>query len=105
MTTKRSDEAATIFSRVCAAPPPLTIQPSGAIWSAPSMATSRRAMPVKDSTASPSARASSSVRREVRDGRARAEPDGHPVFHELGGGLGRDALLVFDIHAVENHGY
>ena len=37
MTTKRSDEAATTFSRVCAAPPPFTIQPSGAIWSAPSI--------------------------------------------------------------------
>jgi hypothetical protein len=31
MTTKRSAVAATIFSRVCAPPPPLTSQRSGAI--------------------------------------------------------------------------
>ena len=42
MTTKRSAAAATIFSRVWAPPPPLTSQPSGAIWSAPSIAMSRR---------------------------------------------------------------
>ena len=44
MTTKRSAAAARIFSRVCAPPPPLTSQPSGAIWSAPSMVMSKRSM-------------------------------------------------------------
>ncbi len=32
---------------------------------------------------------------QVRHCRARAEPDGHPVFHELRRGLGREPLLVF----------
>ena len=45
MTTKRSAAAATIFSRVCAPPPPFTSQPSGATWSAPSIARSRRSSP------------------------------------------------------------
>ena len=42
ITTKRSAAAATIFSRVWAPPPPLTSQRSGATWSAPSIARSRR---------------------------------------------------------------
>ena len=37
---KRSAAAATIFSRTWAPPPPFTSQPSGAIWSAPSIARS-----------------------------------------------------------------
>jgi predicted peroxiredoxin len=40
---------------------------------------------------------------EVRDRRAGAEPDGHAVFDELGGRLGRVALFVLDSHTVENH--
>ena len=57
ITTKRSAAAATIFSRVWAPPPPLTSQPSGAIWSAPSIAMSSR---------------SSRLERLDRDARARA---------------------------------
>ena len=37
MHTKRRDWAATIFSRVSAAPPPLSMKPRGSISSAPSM--------------------------------------------------------------------
>ena len=32
---------------------------------------------------------------QVRHRRARAEPDGHPVFHELSRRLGGESLLVF----------
>ena len=73
ITTKRSAAAATIFSRVWAAPPPLTSQPSGAIWSAPSMAMSKRSMRSKGSTSNPSWRAASSVRGEVATQRRRRE--------------------------------
>ena len=65
MTTKRSAVAATIFSRVCAAPPPLTSQPSGAIWSAPSIAMSSRSTSSNGTTFNPSALAASSVAGEV----------------------------------------
>ena len=71
MTTKRSAAAATIFSRVCAAPPPLTSQPSGAIWSAPSTARSSRSSSSNGSTASPSSRARVSVWSEVATQRRR----------------------------------
>ena len=54
ITTNRSAAAATIFSRVCAPPPPLTSQPSGAIWSAPSIAMSRRSSRSNGSTGMPS---------------------------------------------------
>ncbi len=84
-------------SRVCAPPPPLTSQPAGSTWSAPSMARSRRSMSVKGRTSSPWARASSSVAGEVAtqvmsrpaapehghqlgDRRAGAQPDAHPVL-------------------------
>src|SRR3954451_16022966 len=78
MTTNRSAAPATIFSRVCAPPPPLTSQPSGAIWSAPSMVMSNRSMLVTSSILRPSSRAACSVRGDVaaqrmsRDGLARA---------------------------------
>ena len=68
MTTKRSDAAATSFSRVWAAPPPFTSQPDGATWSAPSMARSSRdgaSGPANGSTGIPSSRAASSVAGEV----------------------------------------
>src|SRR5258708_3872236 len=65
MTTKRSAAAATIFSRVCAPPPPLTSQPTGSTWSAPSMARSSRSTSVKGRTSSPTAAPSSSVAGEV----------------------------------------
>ena len=65
MTTKRSAAAATIFSRVWAPPPPLTSQPSGAIWSAPSIAMSSRSRRSKSSTGIPSPRACSPVATEV----------------------------------------
>ena len=68
MTMNASAAAATLFSRVCAAPPPLMIQPCGSTWSAPSIAMSRwstPSTPVKDSTRSPKARAACSVRIEV----------------------------------------
>ena len=68
ITTKRSAAAATAFSRVCAAPPPLTSQPAGSTWSAPSIAMSRRAgapVPANASTRSPSSRAALSVAGDV----------------------------------------
>ena len=65
MTMNRSAAAATIFSRVCAPPPPLISQPSGVIWSAPSMAMSNRSMLPPSSIRSPSSRAACSVRSEV----------------------------------------
>ena len=40
---ERRAQAATIFSRVCAPPPPLTSHPSGSTWSAPSIAMSSSA--------------------------------------------------------------
>ena len=54
MTTKRAEAAATTFSRVCAPPPPLMTQPSGATWSAPSMAMSSASSVSNGSTTSPS---------------------------------------------------
>ena len=65
ITTNRSAAAATIFSRVWAPPPPLTSQPSGATWSAPSIAISSRSRSANGSTAIPSSRAARSVRGEV----------------------------------------
>ena len=96
MTTKRSAAAATIFSRVWAPPPPLTSQPSGATWSAPSIAMSRRSSPSNGSTASPSSRAAVLGRdrggdatdaqlalgqrgKQVGDRAARAQSDEHAV--------------------------
>ena len=57
ITMKRSAAAATIFSRVCAPPPPLTSQPAGSTWSAPSIAMSSRSSFSKASTSRPSSRA------------------------------------------------
>ncbi len=65
MITKRAAAAATTFSRVWAAPPPFTSQPSGATWSAPSTARSRRSSSSNGSTGSPSSRASVSVWSDV----------------------------------------
>src|SRR5579875_1666632 len=65
ITTNRAAAAATIFSRVWAPPPPLTSQPSGAIWSAPSIAMSSRASSPNGSTGRPSASAARSVAGEV----------------------------------------
>ena len=70
MTTNRSAAAARAFSRVWAAPPPLTSQPDGATWSAPSIARSTRAGapgPLNDSTLIPKSRAARSVARELVD--------------------------------------
>ena len=67
-TTKRSADAATIRSRVCAPPFPLTTQPSAASWSAPSTARSSRLgalLPWKGTTWRPSSTASASVASEV----------------------------------------
>ena len=113
MTTKRSAAAATIFSRVCAPPPPLTSQPSGATWSAPSIAMSSRSSASNGSTESPSSRAARSVagevatqrmleaavgerRQQVGDRRAGAQSDRHAVLDQLRGGLGGGALLAID---------
>ena len=71
ITTKRSAAPATIFSRVCAPPPPFTTQPSGAIWSAPSMARSKRSVDPNPSIGIPRARAASSVRGDVATQRMR----------------------------------
>ena len=65
MTTKRAEAAATTFSRVCAPPPPLMTQPSGATWSAPSMAMSSASRVSNGSTTSPSSSARCSVAGEV----------------------------------------
>jgi hypothetical protein len=65
MTTNRSAAAATTFSRVWAPPPPFTSQPSGATWSAPSIAMSMRSMAPKSSIGIPSSRAARSVAGEV----------------------------------------
>ena len=100
MTTKRSAAAATIFSRVWAAPPPLTNQPSGEIWSAPSMVRSNRSIPVKalhPQAHSRAARArfagrgdTADVERPARQGgeeerhrRTGAEPHGHAVLDQI----------------------
>ena len=111
MTTKRSAGAATIFSRVWAPPPPLTSQRSGAIWSAPSIAMSRRSSHRRARSGCPSSRACCSVAAEVAtqrrsaqapvgergqqvgDGGAGPEADRHPVLDQLRGGLGRQLLL------------
>ena len=103
MTTKRSAAAATIRSRVCAPPPPLTSQPAGSTWSAPSMARSRRSMSRERPHVEPvPASASSSVAGEVATqvmSRPRrpsagtssatvvpgAEADRHAVLDQLGG--------------------
>ena len=95
ITTKRSAAAATIFSRVWAPPPPLTSQPSGATWSAPSIAMSSAVERVERLDREPElARlllgrdrgrdaadleaARGERRQQVGDGRAGAEPDGIP---------------------------
>src|SRR6201995_5335235 len=65
MTTKRAGAPATIFSPVWAPPPPLTSNPSGAIWSAPSIVMSNRSMLVTSSIRKPSSRAACSVRGDV----------------------------------------
>ena len=115
MTTKRSAAAATIFSRVCAAPPPFTSQPSGATWSAPSTASRGGRASRMRSTVRPSSRAACSVSSDVATQRmsssraasagrkyatvrACAEADCHPVFDELGRSLGREALFVVVAH-------
>src|ERR1700691_4425198 len=115
ITTKRSAPPAPIFARVWAPPPPLINQPSGAIWSAPSMVMSNRSMLVTSSIRSPSSRAACSVRGDVaaqtmdRDrlarageqvarGRAGAEPDGHAVLHQLRGRFRCDLLLALNAH-------
>src|SRR4051812_47266925 len=72
MTTKRSAAAATIFSRVWAPPPPLTSQPSGLIWSAPSIAMSSRSRRSNGSTSSPRPRAATSVATDVATQRSRS---------------------------------
>ena len=64
ITTKRSAAMATNFSRVCAPPPPFTNQPSGLIWSAPSMARSSRST-ANGPTCNPKLLATSWVRGEV----------------------------------------
>ena len=71
MTTKRSAAAATIFSRVCARPPPLTSHGPGAIWSAPSIAMSSSPSVSNGSTASPAARAATTVAGDVATQRRR----------------------------------
>ena len=53
MQTNRSAWAATIFSRVKAAPPPLIMQPLGSISSAPSMYTDMRSTKAKSITGIP----------------------------------------------------
>ena len=114
MTTNRSAAPATIFSRVWAPPPPLTSQPSGATWSAPSMVRSNRSMLATSSILRPSSRAACSVRGDVaahtmssdrwpgpgadRHGRAGAQPDGHAVLDQLRGRLRGDLLLSLDAH-------
>ena len=64
ITTNRSAAIATNFSRVWAPPPPFTNQPSGLIWSAPSIARSSRSM-MNGSTCNPRLLATSWVRGEV----------------------------------------
>ena len=106
ITTKRSAAAATIFSRVCAPPPPLTSQRSGATSSAPSIARSRRVRVSNDSTGEAELARLLLGRRAGRDaaqvaqaalgqggeeevdGRAGPEPEAHAVLDErrrLGG--------------------
>ena len=106
ITTKRSAAAASAFSRVCAPPPPLTSQPDGAAWSAPSIVRSRSwsgaSGPMNDWTSIPSSRAARSVagelvthrtssrhtaraREQVGHGRAGPQADDHPALDELGG--------------------
>ena len=111
----RSRPAATIFSRVWAAPPPFTSQPSGVTWSAPSTARSSLSRVSNGSTSRPSSRAAllgrgrrrhaadgeasrGQRRQEVPDRRARAQADGHPGLDQLGRGLGREALFVVRGH-------
>jgi hypothetical protein len=88
-TTKRSAETPTSFSRVWAAPPPFTSQPSGATWSAPSMQRSSRSISPNGSTWGPIDRADDSMRgedathrsdslRRVRAGRRYATVDPVP---------------------------
>jgi hypothetical protein len=61
MTTKRWAAAARIFSRVCAAPPPLISQPVESIWSAPSIARSSLPAASSERTRSPFAAAARSL--------------------------------------------
>ena len=95
ITTNRSAAAATIFSRVWAPPPPLTSQPSGAIWSAPSIAMSSRSSRVERLDREPELAgrllgrdrgrdaadlelARGERRQQVGDGRARPSPTSIP---------------------------
>ena len=55
MQMKRSDTAATIFSRVSAPPPPLIIAKPPSISSAPSTYTGRDSMPLRSNTSMPCA--------------------------------------------------
>ena len=121
MTTNRSAAAATIFSRVWAPPPPLISQPSGAIWSAPSIAMSSRSMPSNGSTAEAELAPSLLGRdrrgdaadvefaggesgEEVGDGGPGPQPDQHPALDQLGGGLGGEPLLVLEVRCQDgNH--
>ena len=113
ITTNRSAAAATIFSRVWAAPPPFTSHPAGSTWSAPSIAMSSRSRRVERLDREPElAGRRLGLRRgrdaadvepplgqrgeEVGDRRAGPEPDRHAVLDELGGEL-RGALL-FGFH-------
>ena len=112
MTTKRSAAAATIFSRRWAAAAALD-QPAvgGHLVGAVDRDVEPLAGWLNSSTGMPSSRACSSVatevatqriplrprrgdrRQQVGDGRAGAEPDGHPVLDQLRRRLRRDPLL------------
>src|SRR5258705_5769929 len=110
MTTNWADAAATILSRVCAAPPPVISQPSGAIWSAPSMVTSSWLIVPKGSTDRPNSRAACSVRGDDATHRIasrrrasagnRYATDRHVVDHVVRGSLGRGLLLSLDVDAT-----
>ena len=115
ITTKRSAAAATIFSRVWAPPPPL-ISPAvrrdlvGAVdrdverpvealeradVDAESARLQLRARRRRDAADVEPARGEGG--QQVVHGRPGAEPDGHPVRDERGGGLRGDALLAFGV--------
>ena len=119
MTMNRSAAAATIFSRKCAPPPPLISQPSGATWSAPSIAMSRRSTLVERPDLDvelPSVplglrRGGDAVDRELARGERReqegdrgagSEPHLRPILHELGGGLGGHPLFGVDSRLVRH---
>jgi hypothetical protein len=79
ITTNRSAAAATIFSRVCAPPPPLT-----------SLGARRRGR------ADDVERSTGQGREQERHRRAGAEPDGHAVFDQFRCRLRGDLLLPLD---------